>query len=98
MKRLFHKYHRILGILTCLPLALTVMTGMLYPILKSLPFNTGNLLALVVRVHTGDFFHLQSVYTLLNGLSLAALIVTGMGMTRLFHGKPKPVAQGQAVK
>lgn len=98
MKRLFHKYHRILGILTCLPLTLTVITGMLYPIIKGLPFNTNNLLAWIVRVHTGDFFHLQSIYSILNGLSLAALIVTGMGMTKFFNRKPKPVMQNQISK
>jgi cellulose synthase/poly-beta-1,6-N-acetylglucosamine synthase-like glycosyltransferase len=91
MKRLFYKYHRILGILCCLPLALTVITGILYPIIKSLPFNTGILLGIVMRIHSGDIFHLQAVYSILNGLSLAALIVTGLGMTRLFNRKPKQV-------
>lgn len=93
MKRLLHKYHRILGILACLPLTLTVITGMLYPILDSLPFNTRNLLRLIVRIHTGDFFHLQAIYSILNGLSLAALIVTGIGMTRLSSRKPRPSVQ-----
>lgn len=92
MKRLFHKYHKILGILACLPLTLTVITGILYPVLKELPFDTTRLLGLVVRIHSGDFFHLQSIYSILNGLSLGALIVTGMGMTRLFSHKPKQIA------
>jgi len=98
MKRLFHKYHRILGILACLPLTLTVITGILYPILDSLPFDTSKLLTLIVRLHTGDFFRLQAVYSILNGLSLAALIVTGMGMTRLFGRKLKPVVPSSVNK
>ena len=34
MKKAFRKYHRVIGIIVCLPLLLTVLTGMLVTVVK----------------------------------------------------------------
>ena len=41
MKKAFRKYHRVIGIIVCLPLLLTVLTGMLVTVVKEWPINTG---------------------------------------------------------
>ncbi len=84
MKRLFRKYHRILAIIICIPLILTVLTGMLTTIVKEWSINTGLSSRLLLKIHTGEILHLEAIYPILNGLGLIGLLVTGMSMTGLF--------------
>lgn len=96
MKRLFRKYHRVLAILSFLPLLLTVITGMLYPIVARLPYeNKGAALNLLMRVHTGGILGLDAIYPLLNGMALAGLLITGISMTRLFQQKSQKMVKSQ---
>ncbi len=87
MKRLFRKYHRILAIIICIPLILTVLTGMLTTIVKEWSMNTGLSSRLLLKIHTGEILHLEAIYPILNGLGLIGLLVTGMSMTGLFDRK-----------
>jgi hypothetical protein len=87
MKRLFRKYHRILAIIICIPLILTVLTGMLTTIVKEWSINTGLSSRLLLKIHTGEILHLEAIYPILNGLGLIGLLVTGMSMTGLFDRK-----------
>ncbi|WP_373525607.1 peptidase [Nostoc sp.] len=89
MKRAFRKYHRIIGIIICLPLILTVFTGMMTTIVKEWPINTGLSSNLLLKIHTGEILHLEAIYPILNGLGLIALLVTGMSMSGLFDRKKR---------
>ncbi len=89
MKRAFRKYHRTIGIMICLPLILTVLTGMLTTIIKEWPINTGLSSNLVLKIHTGEILHLEAIYPILNGLGLIGLLVTGMSMSGLFDPKKR---------
>ncbi|MUG91278.1 peptidase [Scytonema sp. UIC 10036] len=87
MKRAFRKYHRTIGIIICLPLILTVLTGMLTTIVKEWPVYTGISSNLLLKIHTGEILHLEAIYPILNGLGLIGLLVTGMSMSGLFDRK-----------
>ncbi|WP_104906772.1 peptidase [Nostoc sp. 'Lobaria pulmonaria (5183) cyanobiont'] len=89
MKRSFRKYHRTIGIIICLPLILTVLTGMLTTIVKEWPISTGISSSLLLRIHTGEIFHLEAVYPIFNGLGLIGLLVTGISMSGLFNQKKR---------
>ncbi len=80
MKRSFRKYH-----LLCLPLVLTALTGMVITITEEWHWQVGMPAALLRNLHTGELFHLQAVYPILNGLGIIGLLVTGMTMTSLFN-------------
>jgi hypothetical protein len=81
--RAFRKYHRILAIILCLPLVLTVLTGMAYTILVEW-FELEDMAELLLGLHTLDIVHLDKFYPVLNGIGLIGLLVTGMTMTNLF--------------
>ena len=84
MKRAFRKYHRTLALIVSLPLALTVLTGMAATVVREWPISTGLSSNLLLRIHTGEVFHLQAIYPILNGLGLIGLLVTGLSMSSLF--------------
>lgn len=92
MKRLARKYHRIIAPIVALPLLLTVLTGMLATIIEEWSINTGLPPGLILSLHTGEIFHLQAIYPILNGLGLIVLIVTGISMSGVF-GKKKREGQ-----
>jgi hypothetical protein len=71
----------------CLPLALTVLTGMATTMVGEWSLNLGLSRGLLLGLHTGEIFHLQGIYPILNGLGLIGLLVTGMSMTSLFKAK-----------
>ena len=90
MKKAFRKYHRIIGIIVCVPLLLTVLTGMLATVVNEWPINIGLSSRLMLEIHTGEIFHLQAIYPILNGFGLIGLLVTGMSMSGLFNQRRKP--------
>ncbi|MDP5017784.1 MAG: peptidase, partial [Dolichospermum sp.] len=45
---------------------------------------------LMLEIHTGEIFHLQAIYPILNGFGLIGLLVTGMSMSGLFNQKKRP--------
>ncbi len=89
MKRSFRKYHRTIGIIICLPLMLTVLTGILTTIVKEWPISTGFSSSLLLRIHTGEILHLEAIYPIFNGLGLISLLVTGISMSGLFNRKKR---------
>ena len=91
MKKAFRKYHRIIGIIVCVPLLLTVLTGMLATVVKEWPINIGLSSQLMLEIHTGEIFHLQAIYPILNGFGLIGLLVTGMSMSGLFNQRTNTI-------
>lgn len=90
MKRAFRKYHRLLAPIIFLPLFLTVLTGMVATVAGEWSFKFGlsrSVRGFMLGLHTGETFHLEAIYPMLNGLGLIGLLVTGISMTGLFKGK-----------
>ena len=83
MNRLFRKYHRWLAIVCALPLMLTVITGMTFPITKAL--HQRQLAGFPIHLHTLETFGLEAFFPIINGLGLLGLLVTGIYMTSLFR-------------
>lgn len=88
MNRVFRKYHRQLAIILCLPLFLTVITGVGYTIFDKL-LEQEQLGEFFLKLHTFEFLGLEKIYPLLNGLGLIGLLVTGLTMTGLFKNKSR---------
>jgi hypothetical protein len=87
LKHLFRKYHRILAPIIFLPLILTTITGMATTMTAEWRLNLGISRHLLLDIHTGEIFHLQAVYPILNGLGVIGLLVTGISMTGMFKNK-----------
>ena len=83
MYRLFRRYHRWLAILCALPLLLTVVTGMTFPIARA--FHQRELAGFLIHLHTLETFKLDAFFPIMNGLGLLGLLVTGIYMTSLFR-------------
>ncbi|MBC1239775.1 peptidase [Nostoc sp. 2RC] len=90
MKRSFRKYHRLLGIIVSLPLVLTVLTGMLTTFVREWSLNLGVPASFLLSIHTGEIFHLEGIYPILNGLGCLGLLVTGLSMSGLLGRKTRP--------
>ncbi|MEA5533527.1 peptidase [Crocosphaera sp. XPORK-15E] len=91
MIRLFRKYHRFLAIAVCLPLILTVISGVGYTIFDEW-FEQDEIAHFLIKIHTMKLLGLEGIYPLLNGLGLIGLLVTGLSMTSLFkkrHSSPR---------
>jgi hypothetical protein len=89
MKRSFRKYHRILGIILSVPLVLTVLTGILTTFVREWSIGIGVPASFLLSIHTGEIFHLQGIYPILNGLGFLGLLVTGLNMSGLFGKKTR---------
>lgn len=88
MQRAFRKYHRVIAISVCLPLLLTVISGIGYVIFDEW-FGQEEIAGFLIKLHTLDFLGLEKIYPLLNGLGLVGLLVTGLSMTGLFKKRPQ---------
>ena len=93
MNKAFRKYHRILAMIIALPIILTVLTGMATTIVREWPINTEISSRLLLKIHTGEIFHLQAIYPILNGLGMIGLLVTGLSMSGLFDRRKKPTSK-----
>ncbi|MEG3906473.1 peptidase [Microcoleus sp. w2-18bC1] len=93
MKKAFRKYHRILGLIVALPIALTVLTGMFITILREWPLGIEISSRFLLKIHTGEIFHLQAIYPILNGLGMLGLLVTGLSMSGLFGRRKQPTSK-----
>jgi uncharacterized iron-regulated membrane protein len=89
MKRSFRKYHRILAIIISIPLLLTAFTGVLTTFVREWSVDLGFPSSFLLSIHTGEIFHLQAIYPILNGLGLIGLLVTGLSMLNLFGKKTR---------
>lgn len=88
MKRVFRKYHRTLSIIVALPLLLTTLTGILVTMVAEWKLNLGVSRSFILSLHSGELFHLEGVYPILNGLGLVIMLITGLSMSGLFRKKP----------
>lgn len=93
MKRLFRKYHRTLAFILCIPLLLTVLTGMATTMVGEWSLNFGVSRRLLLQIHTGEIVHLQRIYPMLNGIGFIGLLITGLSMSKLFSQKTKIKSQ-----
>jgi hypothetical protein len=91
------KYHRQLGLVFCLPLFVTALTGTLANLVDvwGLDFVSRSTL---LHLHTGEWleigkFRLVKFYPILNGLGLVAILVTGISMLR---GAKRPRKQADS--
>ena len=92
MKRLFRKYHRAIALITAIPIFLTVVTGMAVTFIREWGINLGLTPSLLLKLHTGEVFHLEAIYPILNGVGLIGLLVTGLSISGMFGRKPrKPI-------
>lgn len=82
---LFRKYHRQLSILTLLPIFLIAVTGIAIPVFEELGIE--GLPEFMTKVHSGAVFGSDLVYSVLSGLGLLGLLVTGVTMTGLLPSK-----------
>jgi hypothetical protein len=88
------KYHRQLGLVFCLPLFVTALTGTLANLVDvwGLDFVSRSTL---LHLHTGEWleigkFRLVKFYPILNGLGLVAILGTGISMLRGAKRPRKP--------
>jgi hypothetical protein len=87
MNRTFRKYHRSIAVIVALPLILTTITGMLVTTVAEWKLDFGISRSFLLSLHNGELFHLESIYPILNGMGLLAMLATGMSMTNLFSKK-----------
>lgn len=95
MLRAFRKYHRTLAIIACLPLIITVISGVGYTIMDEW-FDQGEIGRFLLSLHTFEIIHLEKIYPLLNGIGLIGLLVTGITMTGLFKKRPQTPKAGDS--
>ncbi|NET34152.1 MAG: peptidase [Cyanothece sp. SIO1E1] len=86
MNLALRRYHRQLAIMMCLPITLTVITGIAYPIFDQW-FSIHQVSKLMLKLHSGSILGLEAIYPVLNGLGLVGLLVTGLNMTGLFRNQ-----------
>jgi hypothetical protein len=86
MQRAFRRYHRFLALLLALPILLTVMSGTAFTIMHDW---LGLSARWLLHLHTGEIFHLETIYPVLNGLGLIGLLITGLSMSGGFRSKPR---------
>jgi hypothetical protein len=84
VNKVFRKYHRSIAIICCLPIALTILSGIGYTILDEILHIKGTG-SLMMKIHTMSFLGLDKIYPILNGIGLIGLLVTGLTMTSLFR-------------
>jgi hypothetical protein len=89
MNRIFRKYHRILAMIICLPLLLTLISGVAYTILNEWVDNE-SLSEFLLGIHTMEIVHLERIYPVLNGIGVLGLLVTGLTMTGFLQQKSVP--------
>jgi hypothetical protein len=88
LRKVFRKYHRVLASIIFLPLILTTVTGMATTMTAEWQWNLGISRSLLLAIHTGEIFHLQAIYPMLNGIGTVGLLITGITMTGIFNRKP----------
>lgn len=88
IKHAFRKYHRLLAIIVCIPISVTVLTGIAVTLVEEWGLGAGIIpRSFLLDLHTGELFHLQAIYPLLNGLGLIGLLITGLSMSGLLSRK-----------
>ncbi|HEY9645024.1 MAG TPA: peptidase [Chroococcidiopsis sp.] len=93
MKRAFRKYHRAIALIMSLPILLTILTGMATTLVREWGLSAGLSSNWLLKIHTGEIFHLEAIYPLLNGFGLLALLVTGLSMSGMFNQKPRKMVK-----
>lgn len=89
MNQIFRKYHHVLAVIICLPLFLTTVSGVMYTILDEW-FENSSLSKFLLGIHTMEILHLEGIYSVLNGVGVLGLLITGLSMIGFFRQKSKP--------
>ncbi len=87
MKVNLRRLHRAIAPLMCVPLLLTLITGMFFQI--AAVNNQGEQFLWLLDLHRGQFgrFNLEMIYPFLNALGLLTLVITG---TLMWLTQPQP--------
>lgn len=88
LKALFHKHHKILGIIFFIPLFLTALTGVLAIIFEEV-FENRELAHLMIEIHTMDILGIENIYCVIVGISMIYLLITGLYLSGIFPVKFK---------
>lgn len=83
MTYLIRKNHRWLAVIFALPLLITTVTGIAFPIARSL--HQRQLAGFLIHLHTLEIIRLESFFPIINGIGLLGLLLTGLSMTSLFR-------------
>lgn len=83
LDRLFRKYHRWLAIAFALPLLLSTVIGIAFPIAKSL--QQREVARFIIHLHNLETFGLEGAFPIINGMGLLGLLITGLYVTSLFR-------------
>lgn len=88
-KRNFQQFHRKIAPIVFLPLLATALTGVLYRVGRSWFGWPRSIAESMMAIHTGEFLGepLVPFYVAIVGLSLVAMVVTGLTMMRWRAGK-----------
>ncbi len=93
MRRAFRKYHRVIALIISMPILLTTITGIIVTFIREWGLNIGVSSRWLLNIHTGEIFHLEGVYPILNGVGLLGLLVTGLYMSGVFNQKRKKIVK-----
>ncbi|MBD2090918.1 PepSY domain-containing protein [Microcoleus sp. FACHB-1515] len=87
-KRNFRQFHRKIAPIVFLPLLATALTGVVYRVGRSWFGLPRSIAGVVISIHTGEFLGdpLVPFYVAIVGLSLIAMIATGLTMIRWRRG------------
>ncbi|MEH1855696.1 MAG: peptidase [Nostoc sp.] len=66
-----------------------MLTGMSTTVVREWSVSIGVPASFLLSIHTGEIFHLEGIYPILNGLGLLGLLVTGLSMSGLFGKKTR---------
>ena len=89
MQRAFRKYHRAIALIISIPILLTTSTGILVTFVREWGLNIGVTSRWLLDIHTGEIFHLEGIYPILNGAGLLSLLISGLSMSGVFRQRRK---------
>lgn len=92
MQRAFRKYHRVIALIISMPILLTTITGIIVTFIREWGLNIDVSSRWLLDIHTGEIFHLEGVYPILNGVGLLSLLVSGLSMSGVFRQRKKTIS------
>ena len=87
MQRTLRKYHRAIALMIAMPILITTITGIIATFIREWGLNIGVSSHWILKLHTGEVFHLEGIYPILNGVGLLGLLVSGLSMSGIFRSR-----------